>query len=43
VIFELLIDLQSFHIDFSMTTMAGFANMIPQLFEQLGGRGAGRL
>jgi uncharacterized protein (TIGR03435 family) len=30
---------QSFHIDFSMTTMAGFANMITQLFEQLGGTG----
>ena len=30
---------QSFHIDFSMTTMTGFANMITQLFEQLGGTG----
>ena len=30
---------QSFHIDFSMTTMAGFADMITQLFEQLGGTG----
>jgi uncharacterized protein (TIGR03435 family) len=28
---------QSFHIDFSMTTMAGFADMITQLFTQLGG------
>jgi uncharacterized protein (TIGR03435 family) len=30
---------QTFHIDFSMTTMAGFADMITQLFEQLGGTG----
>ena len=30
---------QSFHIDFSMTTMTGFANMITQLFAQLGGTG----
>jgi uncharacterized protein (TIGR03435 family) len=30
---------QSFHIDFSMTTMEGFANMITQLFAQLGGTG----
>jgi len=30
---------QSFHIDFSMTTMAGFADMITQLFAQLGGTG----
>jgi uncharacterized protein (TIGR03435 family) len=30
---------QSLHIDFSMTTMAGFADMITQLFEQLGGTG----
>src|SRR5580704_17795827 len=30
---------QSFHVDFSMTTMTGFANMITQLFEQLGGTG----
>jgi uncharacterized protein (TIGR03435 family) len=30
---------QSFHIDFSMTTMAGFADMITQLFSQLGGTG----
>ena len=28
-----------FHIDFSMTTMAGFADMITQLFAQLGGTG----
>ncbi len=32
---------QTFHIDFSMTTMSGFANMITQLFQQLGGT-AGR-
>ena len=32
---------QSLHIDFSMTTMSGFANMITQLFQQLGGT-AGR-
>jgi uncharacterized protein (TIGR03435 family) len=30
---------QTFRIDFSMTTMAGFADMITQLFEQLGGTG----
>jgi uncharacterized protein (TIGR03435 family) len=30
---------QSFHIDFSMTTMTGFANMITQLFAQLDGTG----
>ncbi len=30
---------QSMHVDFSMTTMTGFANMITQLFEQLGGTG----
>ena len=30
---------QSFHIDFSMVTMAGFADMITQLFSQLGGTG----
>lgn len=30
---------QSFHIDFSMTTMSGFADMITQLFTQLGGTG----
>ena len=30
---------QSFHIDFSMTTMTGFADMITQLFTQLGGTG----
>jgi uncharacterized protein (TIGR03435 family) len=30
---------QSFHIDFSMTTMSGFADMITQLFAQLGGTG----
>ena len=30
---------QSMHIDFSMTTMAGFAEMITQLFTQLGGTG----
>jgi uncharacterized protein (TIGR03435 family) len=30
---------QSMPVDFSMTTMAGFANMITQLFEQLGGTG----
>ena len=33
---------QSFHIDFSMTTMAGFADMITQLFTQLGGGTGGR-
>jgi len=30
---------RTFHIDFSMTTMAGFADMITQLFQQLGGTG----
>jgi len=30
---------QTFHIDFSMTTMAGFADMITQLFAQIGGTG----
>ena len=30
---------QTFHIDFSMTTMSGFADMITQLFAQLGGTG----
>jgi len=30
---------RTFHIDFTMTTMTGFANMITQLFEQLGGTG----
>jgi uncharacterized protein (TIGR03435 family) len=30
---------QSLHLDFSMTTMAGFADMITQLFEQIGGTG----
>jgi len=30
---------QTFHIDFSMTTMEGFADMITQLFAQLGGTG----
>jgi uncharacterized protein (TIGR03435 family) len=30
---------QSMHIDFSMTTMAGFADMVTQLFAQLGGTG----
>jgi uncharacterized protein (TIGR03435 family) len=30
---------QSMHIDFSMVTMAGFADMITQLFAQLGGTG----
>jgi len=30
---------QSFHIDFSMMTMGGFADMVTQLFEQLGGTG----
>ena len=30
---------QSMHIDFSMTTMTGFADMITQLFQQLGGTG----
>jgi len=29
----------TFHIDFSMTTMKGFADMITQLFEQIGGTG----
>jgi uncharacterized protein (TIGR03435 family) len=28
---------RTFHIDFNMTTMAGFADMITQLFEQIGG------
>ena len=32
---------QSMHMDFSMTTMNGFANMLTQIFSQLGG-GAGR-
>ena len=32
---------QTFHIDFSMTTMTGFADMITQLFAQIGGT-AGR-
>jgi uncharacterized protein (TIGR03435 family) len=31
---------QSFQIDFNMTTMTGFANMITQLFEQLEGTGS---
>jgi uncharacterized protein (TIGR03435 family) len=30
---------QSLHIDFSMTTMGGFADMVTQLFQQLGGTG----
>jgi uncharacterized protein (TIGR03435 family) len=30
---------QSMHIDFSMTTMEGFADMVTQLFQQLGGTG----
>jgi uncharacterized protein (TIGR03435 family) len=30
---------QTLHLDFSMTTMAGFADMITQLFAQLGGTG----
>ena len=30
---------QTFHIDFSMTTIAGFADMITQLFAQIGGTG----
>ena len=30
---------QTFHIDFSMTTMTGFADMVTQLFAQLGGTG----
>jgi uncharacterized protein (TIGR03435 family) len=30
---------RTFHIDFSMTTMTGFADMITQLFEQIGGTG----
>lgn len=30
---------QSFHIDFSMMTMTGFADMVTQLFQQLGGTG----
>jgi uncharacterized protein (TIGR03435 family) len=30
---------RSFHIDFSMTTMSGFADMVTQLFAQLGGTG----
>ena len=30
---------RTFHIDFSMTTMAGFADMITQLFAQMGGTG----
>jgi uncharacterized protein (TIGR03435 family) len=30
---------QTFHIDFNMTTMTGFAGMITQLFAQIGGTG----
>ena len=30
---------QTLHVDFSMTTMTGFADMITQLFAQLGGTG----
>jgi len=30
---------RTFHIEFSMTTMTGFADMITQLFEQIGGTG----
>jgi uncharacterized protein (TIGR03435 family) len=30
---------RTFHVDFSMTTMTGFADMITQLFEQIGGTG----
>jgi len=30
---------RTFHIDFSMTTMGGFADMVTQLFAQLGGTG----
>jgi uncharacterized protein (TIGR03435 family) len=30
---------QTMHIEFSMTTMTGFADMITQLFEQIGGTG----
>ena len=30
---------QSFHIDFSMVTMTGFADMVTQLFQQMGGTG----
>ena len=30
---------QTFHIEFSMTTMTGFADMITQLFAQIGGTG----
>ena len=33
---------QSFHIDFSMTTLPGFADMLTQLFTQLGGGTGGR-
>lgn len=33
---------QSMHIDFSMTTMAGFADMMTQLFSQLAGGAGGR-
>jgi uncharacterized protein (TIGR03435 family) len=33
---------QSMHIDFSMTTMAGFAEMLTQLMTQLGGGAPGR-
>ena len=33
---------QSMHIDFSMTTMAGFADMMTQLMTQLGGGATGR-
>ena len=33
---------QSLHIDFSMTTMAGFADMMTQLMTQLGGGTTGR-
>src|SRR6185295_1242086 len=30
---------RTFHVDFSMTTMTGFADMVTQLFEQIGGTG----
>jgi uncharacterized protein (TIGR03435 family) len=33
---------QSMHLDFSMTTMGGFADMLTQLFTQLGGATGGR-
>lgn len=34
---------RTFHVEFSMTTMPGFADMITQLFEQIGGTGGRRV